>query len=210
VLTAANDQLRPETLWGGELGTEVGTEGLRMQATAFWNRLNDPISNVTLAAPIDGATRQRQNLGRTRVRGLELELVWRPGAAWTVRVAHTFSDAQVTEAPAQPGLVGKRLPQDPRYRTTAAVTYHDPRIATLATEIRYLDRMFEDDLNTLSLGAVILVNARAELSLGSGFSIFVSGQNLFDRRYLVGRAGIDTEGAPRTFELGVAYHAGAP
>jgi outer membrane receptor protein involved in Fe transport len=210
VLTAANDRLRPETLWGGELGTQLGAEGLRFQATAFWNRLSDPISNVTLAAPIDGATRQRQNLGRTRVRGLELELVWRPQDAWTVHVAHTFSDAQVIEAPTQPELVGKRLAQDPRHRTTAAVSYHDPQIATLTGEIRYLDRMFEDDLNTLPIGAVALVDARAERSLGSGFAMFVSGQNLFDRHYLVGRAGIDTEGAPRTFELGVAYHAGAP
>jgi outer membrane receptor protein involved in Fe transport len=39
--------------------------------------------------------------------------------------------------------------------------------------------------------------------------VFASAQNLFDRHYLVGRAGIDTEGAPRTFELGLAYHAEA-
>jgi hypothetical protein len=39
--------------------------------------------------------------------------------------------------------------------------------------------------------------------------VFASGQNLFDRHYLVGRAGIDTEGAPRTFEAGLAYHAAA-
>ena len=68
---------------------------------------------------------------------------------------------------------------------------------------------FEDDLNTQPIGAVVLVDARAERDLGHGFSLFVTGQNLFDRRYLVGRAGIDTEGAPRTFELGVGYHANA-
>jgi hypothetical protein len=33
---------------------------------------------------------------------------------------------------------------------------------------------------------------------------FVVGQNLFDRRYLVGRAGIDTLGTPRTVEIGLA------
>src|SRR5262249_42580590 len=109
VLTAANDQLRPETLWGGELGTEIVVEHLGVQATAFWNQLNDPIANVTLAMPLDGATRERQNLGSTRIFGVDLDLVWRPSEAWTVRVAHTFSDAHVTSAPAQPELVGKRL-----------------------------------------------------------------------------------------------------
>jgi outer membrane receptor protein involved in Fe transport len=124
-----------------------------------------------------------------------------------VRVAHTFSDGHVAEAPAQPELVGKRLAQAPRDRTTAQLTYDHEPIATISAQLRYLGRQFEDDLNTLPIGAVVLVDARAERRLAWGVSLFVSGQNLFDRHYLVGRAGIDTEGAPRTFELGVAYHA---
>jgi iron complex outermembrane receptor protein len=134
-------------------------------------------------------------------------VAWRPGAAWTLRLGHMFSDAKVTEAPAQPDLAGKRLAQDPRNRTTAAVTYSSAQIATITGEVRYLGRQYEDDLNTLGIGAVVLVDARVERSLVAGLAIFASGQNLFGRRYIVGRAGIDTEGAPRTFELGLAYHA---
>ncbi|TMQ04109.1 MAG: TonB-dependent receptor [Deltaproteobacteria bacterium] len=186
VLTAANDRLKPETLWGGELGTQIVLQGVGVTATGFWNQLKDPIANVTLAMPLDGATRQRQNLGKSRVLGLDLDLVWRPDAAWTVRLGHTFSDARVVEAPAQPDLVGKRLAQDPRHRTSVIVSYEIERLATLVGQVRYLGTQFEDDLNTQPIG------------------------NLFDRRYLVGRAGVDTEGAPRTFELGLAYHAAAP
>ncbi len=209
VLTAANDRLRPETLWGGELGTQIIVEGLSAQATAFWNRMSDPIANVTLATPLDGATRQRQNLGRTRVAGLDLDLAWRPAVSWALRIGHTFSDGSVTAAPAQPDLVGKRLAQAPRHRTVAGMTYDSDRIATITGQVRYLGRQFEDDLNTQPIGAVVLVDARAERSVVAGFSLFAAAQNLFDRRYVVGRAGIDTEGAPRTFELGVAYRAAA-
>jgi outer membrane receptor protein involved in Fe transport len=207
VLTAANERLHPETLWGGELGAQVVVEQVSAQATGFWNRLSDPIANVTLAAPMDGATRERQNLGSARIMGVDLDVAWRPAAAWTLRLGHMFSDATVTAAPAQPDLVGKRLAQDPRHRTTAAVTYDSAQIATVTGEVRYLGRQYEDDLNTLGIGAVVLVDARVERNLVAGLSIFVSGQNLFDRRYIVGRAGIDTEGAPRTFELGLTYHA---
>src|SRR5213078_1535865 len=56
VLTAANDRLRPETLWGGEFGTQIALEGVGLQATGFWNQLKDPIANVTLMQPLDGAT----------------------------------------------------------------------------------------------------------------------------------------------------------
>jgi outer membrane cobalamin receptor len=73
-------------------------------------------------------------------------------------------------------------------------------------DVRYLDRMFEDDQNTLPMGAVVLVDLRAERALTGGFSAFATVENLFDRQYLVGRAGVDTIGAPRTFELGLAYH----
>jgi outer membrane receptor protein involved in Fe transport len=208
VLTAANDRLKPETLWGGELGAQIVTEGMSLTSTAFWNQMRDPIANVTLGTPMDGATRQRQNLGSTRIYGLDLDLSWRPSAAWTVRVGDTFSDAHVTSAPAQPALVGKRLAQDPHHRAVAAVSYDSERLATITAQARYLGPQFEDDLNTQPIGAVVLVDARAERRLVRGFSLFVTGQNLFDRHYLVGRAGIDTEGAPRTFELGVAYHAG--
>jgi iron complex outermembrane receptor protein len=209
VLTAANDQLRPETLWGGELGGQVVVERLSVQATGFWNRLSDPIANVTLAEPMDGASRQRQNLGRARIAGVDLDVAWRPAAPWTVRFGYMFSDAKVTAAPAQPELVGKRLAQDPRHRATAAVTFDDARIAAISAEARYLGRQFEDDLNTLGIGSVVLVGLRAERDLIAGFSVFAAAQNLFDRRYIVGRAGVDTEGAPRTFEAGVAYRARA-
>ncbi|HEX8111175.1 MAG TPA: TonB-dependent receptor, partial [Kofleriaceae bacterium] len=209
VLTAANADLRPETLWGGELGTQLVLDRVAAQATAFWNQMSDPIANVTLAMPVNGATRQRQNLGSTRILGLDLDLTWRPAEAWTVRVAHTFSDGYVRSAPAQPDLVGKRLAQDPHHRSVAMVSYDNPRIATLTAEMRYLGPQFEDDQNTQPIGSVVLFDARAERALAGGFSVFVTGRNLFDRHYLVGRAGIDTEGAPRTFELGLAYHAGA-
>ena len=209
VLTAANDRLRPETLWGGELGAQLVLDRVTAQATAFWNRLSEPIANVTLAQPLDGATRQRQNLGASRIVGADVELTLRPADAWTVRASHSFSSAHVTSAPSQPDLVGKRLAQDPHHRTTAALTYDSARYVTLVAQVRYLGPQFEDDLNTLPIGAVVLVDAHAERSLGHGLTIFASGQNLFDRRYLVGRAGIDTEGAPRTFELGIAYRAAA-
>ena len=147
--------------------------------------------------------RQRQNFGTARVAGLELEASWRPSAPWSITVAHTFMHAIVTEAAQAPMLVGKRLAHDPRHRSTAAVSYEDPRIATVTAQVRYLGPQFEDDLNTLPMGATVLFDARIARPLGDKLAAFVAAQNLFDRRYVVGRAGIDTLGAPRTVEVGL-------
>jgi outer membrane receptor protein involved in Fe transport len=204
VLTAANEDLSPETLWGAEAGPQITVDTIVVKATGFYNRLDDAIGNVTLAEPrADGAMRQRKNFGTARIAGIELEASWRPDAAWTVTVGHTFMHATVVDAPDAPMLVGKRLAHDPEQRATAAVTYDDARIAQITAQVRYLGTQFEDDLNTLPMGAVALVDARIARSIGSHFAAFVSGQNLFDRRYLVGRAGVDTLGAPRTIEVGV-------
>ncbi len=202
VLTAANELLAPETLWGAELGPQLRIQRMVVRATGFWNRLDDAVANVTLA---EGTGRQRQNLGRTRVRGVELDAAWRISPAWSATLAHVFTDAVVTDAPAQLALEGKRLAQAPRHRATAGASFDDPDLLTAAAELRYLGRQYEDDLNTLPIGAVVLVDVRVSRRLVRGFTAFAAVQNLTDRRYLVGRAGVDTEGAPRTFEVGLAY-----
>lgn len=204
ILTAANDRLRAETLWGAEAGPQVVVSGIVVRATGFYNRLEDPITNVTLEMPDpSGATRRRDNLGRARIVGLELDASWHPVPRWTFGIAHLFSDATVQRAPGAPMLVGNRLAQDPRQRMTADVTFDDPRLLTATVQLRYLGRQFEDDLNTLPIGAVVLVDARVARRLAGRLSAFASVTNLTDRRYLVGRAGIDTLGTPRMFELGV-------
>jgi iron complex outermembrane receptor protein len=204
VLTAANDALGPETLWGGEAGPQIVVSNIVVRATGFYNRLDDAIGNVTLMEPLpSGATRQRRNFGTARIAGIELDASWRPTGTWTFAIAHTFMDAKVVAAPEQPMLVGKRLAHDPHHRTTASATFDDDDLATITAQVRYLGPQFEDDLNTLPIGAVVLVDARVARALTRGLSAFVAAENLFDRRYLVGRAGIDTLGSPRTFELGV-------
>lgn len=201
VLTAANAELGPEVLWGAEAGPQIVVDQIVVKATGFTNHLAHAIGNITLPAPLaDGATRMRRNFGTARISGIELEASWRPSAAWTFSVAETYMHSTVIEAPESPMLVGKRLAQDPRHRATGSVTYTGPLEVTAVA--RYLGRQFEDDLNTLPIGSVVLLDARIARTLGRRITVFVAGENLANRRYVVGRAGIDTLGAPRTLEIG--------
>ena len=206
VLTAANAALGPETLWGAEAGPQIVVDNIVVRATGFYNRLDDAIGNTTLLQSLpDGAMRQRTNFGDARITGLELDASWRPTRAWTFAVAHTFMDTEVVESLDQPELVGKRLAHVPRQRTTYTATFDKPSLATITAQVRYLGTQFEDDLNTKPMDSALLVDARVARTFGHGLTGFLAGENLFDRRYLVGRAGVDTLGAPRTLELGVAF-----
>ncbi|HEY4240509.1 MAG TPA: TonB-dependent receptor [Kofleriaceae bacterium] len=207
ILTDANPTLTTEHAWGAEFGPQVATGPLEARATAFWASLSDPVFNATLATPNpDGATRERENLGHARVAGAELELAWHPAAAWTAIVAYTFIDAHATAGP----LTGLRLAQDPHHRATASLAYDDPKIVTATAEIRYTSRQFEDDLNTLPMGAFTVVDIFAQRAILRGFRAFAMVDNLFDTKYLVGRSGIDTVGAPRTVLVGLAWSAQTP
>jgi iron complex outermembrane recepter protein len=206
VLTESNSALAAETLVGVEAGPEVVIGPLVARAMGFWNRIDEPIQNVTLAMPLpSGATRQRQNLGRARVAGIELEAGVRPAEAWLATAGYTFVDPTVTAAPGQPELVGRRLAQAPRHRVTATLTFDDPAIVTATVSWRRLGGQFEDDLNTLPMPAFSTIDVLVARRLGRSFRGFVTVENLLDREYLVGRAGVDTVGQPLTVQVGVGF-----
>jgi outer membrane receptor protein involved in Fe transport len=209
VLTAANEALRAERLVGGEAGMETSAlPGMTVRVTGFWNELEEPITNVTLEAPLpDGSQRQRQNLGRARVRGVETSVDWRVSRHWTALLAYTFVDSEVREAPGALELVGKQLAQDPAHRGTAAVTFQDPALLTATVQLRVTGPQFEDDLNDRGMGGYVVVDAFVSRRLVRGLELFAAAENLFNRRYLVGRAGIDTIGQPRMVRAGLRWRA---
>jgi outer membrane receptor protein involved in Fe transport len=210
VNTAANPALLAETLVGTEAGVEwLPVRLLRTRATFFWNELHDPITNVTLPVPppqgLEGYARQRQNLGKARVQGLELALEAQPFRGWELRAGYTFVDSRVLEADLARGTIGKRLPQDPVHRIAGAVEARPAagwtaRVEGIAALVQY-----EDDLNTLPLGTQFRLDAYVARAIGSAVEIYAAVENILDRRDLVGRAGVDTISGPFTVRLGVRF-----
>lgn len=204
VRTAANAALEPEVAWGAEAGVELrlGSAWLA-RATTFWTELERPIINATLAMPLpDGAQRQRQNLGQARVRGVEAALEGRPWRGWSVLLAYDLVDAVVTE---HPTLIGKQLPQDPAHRATATVSFRDPELLFATVELRVLGQQYEDDLNTLPLDASVLISASLARAITESLELYAAVENVLDSTYVVGRAGVDTIGAPLMARVGLRY-----
>jgi iron complex outermembrane recepter protein len=203
VFTAANDALEAEDLIGGEVGPELAlAPGASVRVTGFWNALRNPVGNVTLD-PADPTQRQRQNLGEARIRGVEASAQWSPAPRWAALAAYTWVDSRVTSAPAAPEVEGNRLAQDPVHRAVVGLAFDDPRRLLATVQARYLGAQFEDDLNTLPMPGFLLVDALVSRRLWSGFEVYAAVENLFDKQYLVGRAGIDTWGQPRTIRVGL-------
>lgn len=209
VVTASNPELQSEHVNGGELGVELmPLKALHARVVGFYNALERPVVNATLPEPLaDGATRQRQNLGGARIPGVDVEAEWRPYRPLSLIAGYEYVSPTVSSNPSAPELVGKELPQDPRHRAVFQLGYEDARYLTATAQLRWVGPQFEDDLNTLPMPGYVLADLYLSRDLAYGLSVYGAIENLFDREYLVGRAGVDTVGAPRTFRLGLRFKA---
>ena len=219
VLTLANNQLGPERLVGGELGlTVVPRPNVLVRSTYFDNRVKDPVSNVTISTVGANVTQQRQNLGKTRIRGLQSDTEVRLGASWRFVAAYLYEKAEVREFAANPALVGKLLAQVPRHRGSAQVVYTHPKFVDIAFAIQSLGMQFDDDQNIRTvpglgepgLPGYALASLNVSRAVGRNFDAFFTVQNMFDKAYFVGTLPTSI-GSPRLVTGGVRVRfAGRP
>jgi outer membrane receptor protein involved in Fe transport len=221
VLTLPNNQLGPERLTGGEAGVNVKpTRDVTWRLTWFDNRIRDAVGNVTVSQVGANVTQQRQNIGRTHVRGFQTDVEYRFASSFRVTGAYLYNRATVVENPANPALVGKFLPQVPEHRGTVDIAYSNPRYVTVALGVQMVGRQFDDDLNSRVVPEAALADAGYEVStdpglpgytlvdlmasrpIGRNFDVFVGAQNLFDQEYFVGTLPT-TIGSPRLVRGGI-------
>jgi outer membrane receptor protein involved in Fe transport len=211
VLTLANPVLGPERLVGGEAGINVApVRNLTVRSTWFDNRVTNPVSNVTISTVGANVTQQRQNLGRTRIWGIQSDVEYRIGSWWRLAGAYVFDHATVEQFAANPALVGNFLPQVPRHRGSLQAAYANPQYVTVAVGLQFAGRQFDDDQNvrivpgetTPGLPGFTLVDVTVSRAIVRNLDAFFGVQNLFDQEYFVGTLPT-TIGSPRLINGGV-------
>ncbi len=205
VLTLSNDALRAERLTGGEAGVRVASfrKQLDVRSILFWSEIVNPIANVTLAAQPSLITRQRQNLGRTRSTGIELDAVVRLGATVEISCGYEYVAATVLRFPANKALEGLWIPQVPRHDLTFKARYSNPSRLTVSIQGRFVGAQFDDDLNQFRLSRYYAMDAMASHSMARGVDVFIALENLLNQRYTVGLTPVPTIGPPLLARFGV-------
>jgi len=214
-ITEANAALKPERLQGLELGvTRKGADGL-VEATAFWNRIEDPIANVTIGAgpgtfpvagfvPAGGVLRQRQNAGRIDAVGLEGRAERKVGAV-TLTSALSVTDARVDGGSGAPQLTGKRPAQAPIWSATAGLSADLTDALVLAADLTWEGKRFEDDLNSRVLDPAYRLDARLDWRVRPLVTAYVAADNLLDADIQASRTadGVAGYAAPRIVRVGL-------
>ena len=201
VVTQANAALRNETLRGVEAGATFDNGPVRLSLTAFENRLDDAIANVTIGENL----RQRRNIDAIRARGIEAEAGLRFGDfSLDGSLAYTDAEAQASGVAAQ--LDGNRPSQTPEFAATGRLAWQPHDGTLLALTLQHVGAQFEDDLESDELPAFTTLGAYLRVPVFDRFSLVLRGENLTDDTVVTRNSGgaIDL-GAPRTVWAGLAY-----
>ena len=216
--TAANAALSPEHLSGYETGVDLAPlPGLSVSATAFDNRLDDAIANVTMGVGpgtfpqvgfvgAGGAYRVRENLDAIRSRGVEIDAHYALGA---VRLSGSYAHtaARVRASGVAAPLEGLRPAQTPLDQATATIGWQRGTGLGASITARYVAAQFDDDQNSRRLAPATTFDARLTAPLLRALSVELRAENLTDRTVEAGTsgAGIVERATPRTLWLGVDY-----
>ncbi|WP_456385541.1 TonB-dependent receptor plug domain-containing protein [Desulfolithobacter sp.] len=102
----SNPDLKPETVWTYEMG--IGQyffdRKTRLSLTGYRNDIDDLIYYQ-----VDGSTKTRQNAGKARTYGLELEASHRVTDWLSLWGNFTYTDARIIDNPTDPGSEDKRI-----------------------------------------------------------------------------------------------------
>ena len=97
----ANPNLKPQTGNGFELGSRGRVGSWRYQVSAYANRYDDFIAQVTtqgsLLSPVNPAILQYQNLSSVSIRGWDVRTDWAFAEGWQANVAMAYSNGQQTQ-----------------------------------------------------------------------------------------------------------------
>ena len=215
--TAANAALTPERLSGVEAGlTFAPARGIGVAVTAFDDRLDDAIANVTAGqgagtfpqvgfVAAGGVYRVRRNLDAIRSRGVELDARWRAGPVGAA-LSWSHVDARVEASGAAAPLNGLRPAQTPRDQLSATFDAQ-AHGASASITLRHVARQFDDDANTRGLAPATTVDAALAVPIGRAVSVEVRAENLADARVEAGISGANVieRATPRTLWLGLRY-----
>jgi outer membrane receptor protein involved in Fe transport len=204
-----NADLKPERLTGGEAGFDVTLPSVRAQVTYYRNDIEDLITtrNLTFSELPSGFFFGSRgiNAGRARAQGAESEVDWSVSERIQAVFAYAYADSTIRDNPLDPASVGNQLGGVPRQTASASLAYTDKPGLSLATRLRWLEKSYADNDQTLPVDGHFVVDLSVAYSFQKHFEPYLQIENLFDRHYVADNSGFSAPqlGTPLTVFVGI-------
>lgn len=183
-IVGVNDIFEAEVAETFEVGLKAQTpsRAVSFNAAAFTTETENSYFFVFLAA---NSTQNLGNVPKTRIKGFELETVWRPADGFDINAALGYTDSNITDFP-NPAFEGNEAPLISRYTLNLGAQYRADVSASLGllarVDYRRIGRTWWDVENSTSRDPVDLVDARLGID-GGRWALTAFGTNIFDAEY---------------------------
>jgi len=198
-ITLANPHLQPETLTGGEVGSDLDLRRLTLGVTLFQYDTRHLIASYKIqsaaAAPPDVVAVCGSDLSNcpsnvnfntngqdARSRGAELSADWRPARGVSVRASYAYTESRYT-ASTTGDPIGLQLGAIPENVADLGLTLHPTVRATVTGTVHYTGAMWLDVGHTIRQRAVGIVGLNASYWMTGQLQVFVGAVNVTDELY---------------------------
>ena len=198
-----NPDIRPQQAVQVEAGVRAGRSGASLAVAAYHTWARDAL--IPFEVPTDPGRRYFRNAGRTRHRGVEVELAVAPFPGLRGRLAYTVADVRFVDFATEGARFdGNRVPGVPLHLGHAAVGVSRGPVR-VDLETRAASPTWVDDANTAQAEGWWVADLAAAVDLPLGpwrVRPTVGVENLFDKTYVAavavnGAGGRYYEPAPR-------------
>lgn len=205
VVTNPNENLIAEKANNFETGISYGKRNFYLRGNVYLTEISNAIANVTIDTTPNLITRQRQNAGKTRVKGFELEAETRIDD-FNFSFGYLLADAKFKDFPLNPELEGFRIPQTPLHQITFQTRYANKTGWSFALQGRASSEQFDDDLNEFRLEPYFQIDAFGAKKFKEKWQVFIGIENVFNSRYSIGKTPIRTISSPVNMRIGLRWN----
>jgi len=182
-IVGVGDIFQAETADTFEIGAKAQLGPVRLASAVYTTQSKNGYFFVFLA---DSSTQNLGNIGKTRIKGFELEATARVLPHFDINAALGVTDSNIKAFP-DASVIGNEAPQISRYTVNLGAQYAGPVSDTvdalLRVDYRRIGKTWWEPFNTTVRNPVDVVDARAGLTFGGNLSVTAFAQNLFDETY---------------------------
>ncbi len=180
-LTPGQSAMRPSTNTGVEAGVKFSPlDGVQARVALWQQDAENEVSNM----PATGTT---VVLGKTRRRGVDLQVDARLGERWTIWASHAYQEAKIERdgRPAAVSLEGREVAATPRYISNLGVDFRPTDALSLGLQGRAQGDYYLEERNVAGkFGGFAVLDLSAKYRINPRLSLDLQVKNATDREYV--------------------------
>ena len=203
----SNPTLKPERLYGQEIGFDEKLGNLKTDVTFFHNEIKDFLSYYIVA---DHSGAINDNVGTVRSYGMMLNSDWAINSKIDLRLSYTYTNSELIKSNGHVNdWLGQQITLVPKNRLNLAATYNFDQFRT-SLIAKYVSKSYGANgasPEPFKQDSFTVVDANVTYMFDKTTEVYIDAANIFNRKYIANKDGWAPPiyGTPSTVFAGVRF-----